>query len=106
MKSFNYYQPTRLLFGAGRRAETGAAVREIADTVLFVVDPTLLKVAAARVAEVEESLAAAGVRYVRFSDVVPNPTLDTIQRGASHRRSYCSKPTIFARGSSFELVKE
>jgi hypothetical protein len=30
----------------------------------------------------------------------------TRQRGASHRRSYCSRPTNFIRGKSFELVKE
>ena len=106
MKSFNYYQPTRLLFGAGRRAETGAAVREIADTVLFVVDPTLLKVAAARVAEVEESLAAAGVRYVRFSDVVPNPTLDTIQRGAELARKESVKAVVgMGGGSAIDTAK-
>jgi alcohol dehydrogenase class IV len=106
MKSFNYYQPTRLLFGAGRRAETGAAVREIADTVLFVVDPTLLKVAAARVAEVEESLAAAGVRYVRFSDVVPNPTLDSIQRGAELARKESVKAVVgMGGGSAIDTAK-
>ncbi len=106
MKSFNYYQPTRLLFGAGRRAETGAAVREIADTVLFVVDPTLLKVAAARVAEVEESLAAAGVRYVRFSDVVPNPTLDSIQRGAELVRKENVKAVVgMGGGSAIDTAK-
>jgi len=106
MKSFNYYQPTRLLFGAGRRAETGAAVREIADTVLFVVDPTLLKVAAARVAEVEESLAAAGVRYVRFSDVVPNPTLDSIQRGAELARKENVKAVVgMGGGSAIDTAK-
>ncbi|WP_053239663.1 iron-containing alcohol dehydrogenase [Pleomorphomonas koreensis] len=106
MKSFNYYQPTRLLFGAGRRAETGAAVREIADIVLFVVDPTLLKVAAARVAEVEESLAAAGVRYVRFSDVVPNPTLDSIQRGAELARKEGVKAVVgMGGGSAIDTAK-
>ena len=106
MKSFNYYQPTRLLFGAGRRAETGAAVREIADTVLFVVDPTLLKVAAARVAEVEESLAAAGVRFMRFSEVVPNPTLDSIQRGAELARKENVKAVVgMGGGSAIDTAK-
>jgi alcohol dehydrogenase class IV len=106
MKSFNYYQPTRLLFGSGRRAEAGAAVREIGDSALFVVDPTLLKVAADKVNEVLVSLKNAGVRAVVFSDVVPNPTLDSIQRGAEIARKEGVKVAVgMGGGSAIDTAK-
>lgn len=106
MKSFNYYQPTRLLFGSGRRAEAGAAVREIADSAMFVVDPMLLKVAGDKVKEIEASLKAAGVRYVLFSDVVPNPTLETIQRGAEIAKKEGVKAVVgMGGGSAIDTAK-
>lgn len=106
MKSFNYYQPTRLLFGAGRRSEAGAAVKELADSALFVVDPTLLKVAKDKVDQVLASLAAAGVRTVVFSDVVPNPTLDSIRRGAEIARKEGVKLTLgMGGGSAIDTAK-
>lgn len=106
MKSFNYYQPTRLLFGAGRRAETGVAVKEIADKVLFVVDPTLKKVAADKVETVLASLKAAGVAVVVFDDVVPNPTLDSIQKGAGVARSEGVKACVgMGGGSAIDTAK-
>jgi alcohol dehydrogenase class IV len=106
MKSFNYYQPTRLLFGAGRRAEIGVAVKEIADKVLFVVDPTLKKVAADKVETVLASLKAAGVAVVVFDDVVPNPTLDSIQKGAGVARSEGVKACVgMGGGSAIDTAK-
>lgn len=106
MKSFNYYQPTRLLFGAGRRAEAGTAVKEIADKVIFVVDPTLKKVAADKVETVLASLKAAGVGVVVFDDVVPNPTLDSIQKGAALARAEGVKAAVgMGGGSAIDTAK-
>ncbi|SJZ54152.1 iron-containing alcohol dehydrogenase [Consotaella salsifontis] len=106
MKSFNYYQPTRLLFGSGRRSEAGAAAKTLADSALFVVDPVLLKVAADKVEDVQKSLSEAGVRAVTFSDVVPNPTLDAIQRGAEIAKSEGVKAVIgMGGGSAIDTAK-
>jgi alcohol dehydrogenase class IV len=106
MKSFNYYQPTRIIFGAGRRAEAGEVVKEIADSVLFVVDPTLLKVAKDKVDQISASLTTAGVRVVLFSDVVPNPTLDTIQAGAGLARTEKVKACLgLGGGSAIDTAK-
>ncbi|SFB77334.1 iron-containing alcohol dehydrogenase [Tropicimonas isoalkanivorans] len=106
MKSFNYYQPTRLLFGSGRRAEAGAAAREMADSTLLVVDPMLLRVAADKVEDVTRALEKAGVRTVMFSDVVPNPTLDAIQRGAEVAKAENVKSVIgMGGGSAIDTAK-
>ena len=106
MKGFNYYQPTRLVFGAGRRTEVGANAREIADSALFVVGPNLRKAASAKVDEVLQSLDDAGVRVVLFSEEVPNPTLDAIQRGAALAKSEGVRSVIgMGGGSAIDTAK-
>ena len=52
MEQFTYYQPTRIIFGNGRRKEAGAVVSETAKKVLFVVGPNLKKAAPALVNDV------------------------------------------------------
>ncbi|MBB4267952.1 iron-containing alcohol dehydrogenase [Roseospira visakhapatnamensis] len=106
MKSFNFYQPTRLLFGSGRRVDAGAAARDLADSALFVVDPMLLTVAADKVEDVQRSLGEAGVRVVTSTDVVPNPTLDAIQRGAELAKGEGVKAVIgMGGGSAIDTAK-
>ncbi len=86
MKSFTFYQPTRLHFGNGTRNSTGAIVKESADRVLFVVDPGLKAAIPEMVQDVRESLTRAGVTFVEFDTVKPNPTLEDIQAGAAKAR--------------------
>ena len=106
MKGFNYYQPTRLVFGAGRRSEVGALAREIADSALFVVGATLRKAAGDKVDEVLGSLAAAGVEVTLFTEVIPNPTLDAIQRGAEVARAAGVTSVIgMGGGSAIDTAK-
>ena len=86
MKSFTFYQPTRLHFGNGTRNSTGTIVKETADRVLFVVDPGLKAAIPEMVQDVRESLTRAGVSFVEFDTVKPNPTLEDIQAGAQKAR--------------------
>ncbi len=86
MKSFNFYQPTRLHFGNGSRNATGDVVKAVADHVLFVVDPGLSAAIPDLVQDVRESLTRAGVTFVEFDNVSPNPTLEAIQEGAARAR--------------------
>ena len=86
MKSFTFYQPTRLHFGNGSRNATGEIVKEHMDRILFVVDPGLKAAAPDMVQDVRESLTRAGVSFVEFDAVKPNPTLEDIQSGADKAR--------------------
>ncbi len=86
MKSFTFYQPTRLHFGIGTRNATGEIVKQVADRVLFVVDPGLKKAIPEMVQDVRESLTRAGIGFVEFDTVKPNPTLEDIQAGAQKAR--------------------
>ncbi len=86
MKSFTFYQPTRLHFGTGSRSATGEIVKAVADHVLFVLDPGLKAAIPEKVQEVRDSLTRAGVTFVEFDNVSPNPTLGAIQEGAQQAR--------------------
>ena len=86
MKSFTFYQPTRLHFGNGSRNATGEIVKEHMDRILFVVDPGLKAAIPDMVQDVRESLTRAGVSFVEFDTVKPNPTLEDIQAGAAKAR--------------------
>ncbi len=86
MKNFTFYQPTRLHFGNGTRNSTGEIVKEIADRVLFVVDPGLKAAIPEMVQDVRESLTRASVSFIEFDTVKPNPTLADIQAGAQKAR--------------------
>jgi alcohol dehydrogenase class IV len=86
MKNFTFYQPTRLHFGNGTRNATGEIVKAVADKVLFVVDPGLKNAIPEMVQDVRESLTRAGVSFVEFDTVKPNPTLEDIQDGAKIAR--------------------
>ena len=86
MKNFTFYQPTRLHFGTGSRNATGEIVKEYMDRILFVVDPGLKAAIPDMVQDVRESLTRAGVSFVEFDTVKPNPTLEDIQDGAARAR--------------------
>lgn len=106
MNNFAYYQPTRLIFGAGRRKEIGALVRETASKVLLVIDPGFKKVAADKIADVTASLREAGVTVVEFDQVAANPRLKDIQIGAALARKEGVTACIgFGGGSAIDSAK-
>lgn len=88
MNSFTYYQPTRLFFGRGKRSETGSIIAESCKNILVVIDPGVKQAIPAMIDDIRASLTDADISFVEFDDVVPNPTLDSIQRGASVAREH------------------
>lgn len=82
VKNFNYYQPTRIIFGVGRRREISIWAKRYGKKVLVVVDPNVEKFLAQQFQEIIEKLHSDGIETVVFDHVIPNPTLDSIQEGA------------------------
>ncbi len=82
MKPFTYYQPTRLFFGCGQRHQAGNIIGTEARKILLVADPGLINAAPDMVRDVRHSLNEAGVTFVEYDQVTPNPTLEDIQTGA------------------------
>lgn len=75
MEKFNFYQPTRIHFGAGRLNEAGEIVRKYGKKCMLVTTTNEEAVLRPLYDRVKAILADAGVEVVHFDKVVPNPTI-------------------------------
>jgi len=80
MLNFEFYSPTRLVFGKGTADQIGEQIALLAKKVLLhygserVVQDGLLK-------RVTDSLTANGVSYVTLGGVIPNPDVELVREG-------------------------
>jgi alcohol dehydrogenase class IV len=82
MKAFQYFQPTEIVFGAGRVKEVGEIVSRYGKRcILVTVDEEKFAALKPAFDKVKASLKAAGVDFAHFQGVVPNPTTDSITEG-------------------------
>ena len=75
MERFDFYSPTKILFGKGREAEVGAQVKAFGGTKALVVYGGKSARESGLIDRVESSLAEAGVEYLSLGGVQPNPRL-------------------------------
>ena len=75
MERFDFYSPTKILFGKGREAEVGAQVTAFGGTKVLVVYGGKSARESGLIDRVESSLAEAGVEYLSLGGVQPNPRL-------------------------------
>ena len=78
---FEFYNPTRLVFGAGVLSRLGEVVRAHGTRALLVTGGGSVKKSGVFDRAVT-SLKAAGVSVVECSGVEPNPRITTVRRGA------------------------
>jgi alcohol dehydrogenase class IV len=105
MTGFSYYQPTQIRFGSGRVKEVGTAVSSIGHRCL-VVTGSNLPVCSPHLDAVLESLREAGVAATHFSGAVPNPTIESVSRGAAlTRREDVHVILGLGGGSSIDTAK-
>lgn len=85
MDKFEYFQPTRILFGSGCVKDVGSVVAGLGNRCLIVSGhrDSSLK-GAYRI--IKNSLEKAGVEYVHFDEVIPNPTVDCTDQGSTLAR--------------------
>ncbi len=76
MLPFDYVQPTRIVFGKGRISSLGELCGSPESTVLLVVDRFLEEHGVAKVAK--DALDGAGLTWHLFTDVLPNPTAQSV----------------------------
>lgn len=79
MENFNFYQPTRVHFGAGRLNEVGAVVGKYGKKCMLVTTTNEEAVLRPLYDRVKGLLAGAGIEVVHFDKVVPNPTIVGIE---------------------------
>lgn len=82
MNAFQYFQPTEILFGAGRIEEVGDAVGRFGRRCLLVSRPEAGAFGPS-IARVKRLLEAAGIETAHFDGVIPNPTVECITAGAA-----------------------
>ena len=82
MRSFVYFQPTEIRFGAGRLDELGEVVARYGRHCLLVTMP-MGEYMQPLIGRVQATLVGARVTMAHFDGVVPNPTTDCISSGAA-----------------------
>src|SRR5512136_351520 len=105
MDSFSYFQPTLIVFGEGRARELGEVVGRYGRRCLLVTEPRTSPLRPAYEAAAE-SLRGAGVAVVHYDGVVPNPTVESVDRGAALARQEKVDVVLgFGGGSSMDSAK-
>ena len=81
MENFNYYTPTRVVFGRGTESETGTLVKDQGCGKVLVHYGGGSVVRSGLLDRVYRSLDEAGISYVSLGGVVPNPRLSLVYEG-------------------------
>lgn len=81
MENFNYYTPTRVVFGRGTESETGTLVKDQGCSKVLVHYGSGSVVRSGLLDRVYRSLDEAGISYVSLGGVVPNPRLSLVYEG-------------------------
>ena len=80
MADFMFYQPTRIDFGAGKLEKTGEIVASYGNSCLLVTTTNKEDVLRPLYDRVKKILEKAGIRYIHFDEVVPNPDIRGIAK--------------------------
>ena len=105
MKTFDYFQPTAIKYGAGRIKEVADIVREYGTRCLVVTTPPegSLGVLFERVINL---LKDGGIEVAHFDGVVPNPTTDCVTEGANLAKEFDAQVVLgLGGGSSMDTAK-
>lgn len=104
MLAFEYVQPTRILFGSGKIASLGELCGSPKPNVLLVVDKVLEEQGLAGGAK--DSLDAAGLSWQLFTDVLPNPTAQSVNRAVEKFKDKAIEVVVgFGGGSAIDTAK-
>jgi len=104
-KTYAIHMSPRILFGAGTVQRVGEELAGLGvPHALVVTDKGLLQTAVP--AAVMKSLEAAGVKWTLFGDVEPNPSIQTVEKGAALFREFgCSGIVAVGGGSPIDAAK-
>ena len=106
MKNFNYHQSTKIRFGKGRINELAEVVSEYGKKVLLVTTPATIPALQAQYDKVIKILTDKGIEVSHYDGVIPNPTVDTITKGAKMARDFGADVIVgLGGGSSMDAAK-
>lgn len=99
MNNFEYYNPVRILFGAGELSKLGTEAKKLGNKIC-VVSYKELSFLEPLMARVEQLLKAEGIEVVTFYEAEPNPEISTISRGAAFCKENGVEAVIGVGGGS------
>ncbi len=103
--NFEFYNPTHLIFGAGKLPQLGEVVSKYGKKALVVTGGGSVKRSGAFDHAVA-SLKDAGIAVVECKDVEPNPTINSVRRGAeTAREKNCDVVIALGGGSTMDASK-
>jgi len=106
MKAFNYHQSTKIIFGTGRINELADIVLQYGKRALLVTTPANITALQQQYDKVKDILKGKNVSVAHFDGVIPNPTVDSISRGAKMARDFKAEVIIgMGGGSSMDSAK-
>jgi len=103
--NFEFYNPTRLIFGAGALSRLGEVVLKYGKKALIVTGGGSVK-RNGTFGRVVASLKAAGITFAECDGVEPNPRISTVRRGAQIARNEgCDVIIALGGGSTMDASK-
>lgn len=99
MQDFNYHNPVKIIFGAGKTAQIGASAAQFGQRALLVFGHESVKKSGLH-SRIAESLAASGVSSVDHGGVKPNPLVEHAREGIVKIAEHGLQVVIAAGGGS------
>lgn len=81
MVNFEYYTPTKVVFGKDSEKKTGELVREFGASKVLIHYGGGSAERSGLLSRIQESLSEAGIPYVKLGGVVPNPRISLVRKG-------------------------
>ena len=83
MDNFTFCSPTEFIFGRGVEKETGAALARLGASKVMIVYGSDRIEKSGLMKTITDSLKQAGIEYVKFGGIQPNPTAESVYAGIS-----------------------
>ena len=104
MEDFQFYVPTKIVFGEGKRKEVGVEASKLGSKALFVVGPHIKKTGLAD--DIIKNLQSSKIKVVIFSESKANPTSDIVEKAVAQAQSNgCDFIIGMGGGSPMDLAK-
>lgn len=100
MFDFEYYAPTRVVFGRDAEARVGGLIRELGVSRVLIHYGGGSAVKSGLLDRVAQSLDEAGVAHAALGGVVPNPRLSKVREGAALAREFGAQLILAVGGGS------
>lgn len=106
MEQFTFYNPTKIHFGAGKLNNIGDIVKKYGTKCLLVTTTKEEKVLSPLYDRVKELLSGKGIETIHYDEVVPNPTVQGIEKAIDIVNSFNIQVVVaLGGGSSIDTAK-